>query len=201
MSVIWRVISSIHPHFPAYRFFARDFGDQSSKEVLYEDLARKAIAYLEFLLVRGYHMHLVLERQTGTKVTAEERSRARAKAINHGLDLIHVCTSEGHANQGKELINKSISFSHFDQREITKRILQLKPGLSFTNAFLGWSAYVCVGEADSGILDVIESIKTLDSCAIAVACSSDSDFLFMSEIGRNEESPDLVDFLVVPQFK
>jgi hypothetical protein len=67
--------------------------------------------------------------------------------------------------------------------------------------YLEWHAYVCIGEADSGILDLIESIKTLDSTALALVSSSDSDFLIMSEIGRDEESPDLVDFLVVPQFQ
>jgi hypothetical protein len=135
MSVIWRIISSIHPHFPAYRFFAADFKDQSAKEKLCEELAGLSIDYLQFLEVSGWQVHLVLERQTGGKVTARHRSQQRSKALNHGLDLLHVCTSHGHASQGKELINRCSSFPQYEQAEITKHILRLKPGLLVTNVF------------------------------------------------------------------
>jgi hypothetical protein len=204
MSVILKIISSISPQFPAYRFFADDFKNQASKDSLYVNLAQLAVKYISFLRIPGASVHLVLERQTGGKVTADERSRRRAATTNNGLDLIFSCKSHGSSSQGKELINQGSSFSQFDQSEIVKRILQLQPGILFlipTLISIDFNACVCRGEADSGIVDIVEHIKAENPTAIAVVCSSDSDFLYMPEIGRDEMLPDLIDFMIVPQSK
>ena len=129
MSVIMRIMSSIHPRFPAYRFFADEFKDDAAKVALYNDLAQRAVKYMSFLLIPGAIIHLVLERQSGGKVTKDKRSRHRAKTISNGLDLIYSSTSHGHKSQGKELINQCSSFSQYDQAEILKCIIQLNPGI------------------------------------------------------------------------
>lgn len=205
MSVIWFIISSIHPNFPAYRFFADDFRDADKKNEFYDSLAAMTIQYLQFLFIPGNNVYLMLERQTGTKVTATTRNANKAKRINSGLDLLFCSTLHGHESQGKELINRSISFTWYDQAEIAKRILDQMPGISSSLSHhhpgTGFIAYVCIGEADSGILDVIEDIKSRDSTAMTLVCSSDSDYLFMPEAGRGEALSDLVDFVIVPQFQ
>ena len=129
MSVVFRIISSISSEFPAFRLFADAFKNPTDKQRLYAMLAESVLSYLDFLFIKDATIHLVLERQTGGKVTKDTRAKASASNINKGLNFIYVSKTHSHKGIGKELINNSSSLSQYDQAMIAKEIKRLRPGI------------------------------------------------------------------------
>ena len=132
MSVIYRIIGSIRNDFPVYRLFADNFKKPADKQALFASLAESALSYLEFLFTPKATIHLVLERQTGGKVTTDARAKARAAATNKGLGFIYMSGIHGHMSIGKELISKSSSLTQYDQAMIANEMQRQRPGILYS---------------------------------------------------------------------